>query len=233
MLRTPTAPFAALAIAAMGLAGCAPDDETVGTSDESALTLNPLQCANPTVTTSPHLDGSGAPIPGTSRTTLNGCILAQGEPPPNLLSRAVSLLVDTPKLRTLKNDAGQPRFPTFAPSAATGTLQTGLIQDIDVTFDITGTPGARLRLTRRQATDLTVTVVLQNVSPLATGDSPPVTVATEGGVTLNARLQVASNGIMFVGTTDITLTAEPDQAMPTGFLVRNLYTWLTAGLSAT
>src|SRR5262249_37191688 len=133
MLRTRSAAasVAFLAVLACGVGGCAASEEVVADSSESGLTLNPQQCANPTVTTSPHLDGSGAPIPGTSRTTLNGCILAHaGEEPPDLLSRAVSLLVDTAKLRTLKNDAGQPRFPSFTPSAPTGTLQTGIVQDI-------------------------------------------------------------------------------------------------------
>jgi hypothetical protein len=235
MLRTRSAAASAsLAVAlAFGVGGCVASEEATSASSETAFTLNPQQCANPTVTTSPHLDASGAPIPGTSRTTLNGCILAQaGESSSTLLARAVSLLVDTPKLRTLKNDAGQPRFPTFTPSAATGTLETGLVQDISVTFDITGAPATKLRLTRRQSTDQTVMVLLQNVSPLATSGSQPLTVATEGGISLNARLQVASNGIMFVGTTDVTLTAEPDQAMPTSFLVRNLYAWLTTGLNA-
>jgi hypothetical protein len=216
------------------LTGCA-GETTEGAGETSAdlTTLNPDQCKSPTVSTSPLLDSSHRPIDGTARTTLSGCIVGQaGEAGSAVLARAVALVTDTNHFASITDNIGARVFTSFRPGQASGTLATGLVQDIDVTLNMSFSPSTRLRVTRKQGADGTLSLSITNVTPLsATIAFFPVTAVNPGDLSVNATAQAQANGISVAGSGQITLQQEKDQANTVADLVHQVFDWLTAQLS--
>ena len=211
-----------VAVACSG-AACAPAADVVA-GDEAPLTLNPGQCRAPTTGTAPHLDGSGAPIPGTARTTLNGCVLAQGAATgADLLARATLLLEDASKLATVTDTSGAPLFKRLTAVAPTGDLATGLTSDLDIQLGWNGAPTGHLRLTLRQLAADTLTFSLVNPSALVSSET---TAVDAGALAVNARLRAESNGISVAATSDVTLLQHPEDATQASMIVRHLFTWI-------
>jgi hypothetical protein len=215
----------------VGCAGVATGGET-GETSADLTTLNPEQCQNPTVNTSPLLDGSGSPIDGTARTSLSGCILGRsGEGGTAVLARAVALISDTNTFGSITNDQGQQVFSSFRPGTPSGTLATGLVQDIDVTLNISFSPSTRLRVTRKQDADGTLSLSITNITALsATVAFFPVTAVNPGDLSLSAKAHAETNGLSVSGSGQITLQQQKDQASQASQLVRQVYDWLTQQL---
>jgi hypothetical protein len=195
------------------------DDNTAETAGAD-LTLNPQQCATPTTGTSPRLDPTGAPVPGTARTTVNGCFLMDGGP---FLQQAFDFISNPAHLSSIIDDQAKPFFSSIR--AVPTTQGTNFTQDMDVTLAWDSQPAGRLRVTLiQQPPNLMVSIV--NTTPLInTADG---TVIANGGLTLNARLTAQSNGISMVGTAEVTLQAEQQRATTTSMFVRHVFEWLSS-----
>ena len=216
------------------LTGCAGEtSETAGETSADLTTLSPQQCKTPTVSTSPLLDSSHRPIDGTARTTLSGCIVGQpGEAGSDVLARAVALVTDTNHFASITDNTGAQVFTSFRPGQSSGTLATGLVQDIDVTLNMQFSPSTRLRVTRKQAADGTLSLSITNVTALsATIAFFPVTAVNPGDLSVNATAQAQANGISVSGSGQITLQQEKDQAKTVADLVHQVFDWLTAQLA--
>jgi hypothetical protein len=218
------------------LTGCAGEtsDGAPGETSADLTTLSADQCKHPTVSTSPLLDSSHQPIDGTAKTTLSGCIVGPaGESGTDVLARAVALVTDTNHFASITDNTGARVFTSFRPGQASGTLATGLVQDIDVTLNMSFSPSTRLRVTRKQAADGTLSLSIANVTPLtATIAFFPVTAVNPGDLSVKATAQAQSNGISVAGSGQITLQQEKDQASTVSDLVHQVFDWLTAQLSS-
>jgi hypothetical protein len=224
------------ALSASTLVGCA--GETDGASGETSAdltsTLTPEQCKTPNVTTSPLFDASHRPIDGTAKTSLTGCILGRdGEAGTAVLGRAAALLGDTNKLGLITDETGSRVFSSFRPHPATGTLATGLVQDIDVVLNVQFSPSTRIRVTRRQGADGNLSLAITNVTALqATVAFFPVTAVNPGDLTLSASAHAETNGISVAGSGQVTLQVQKDQANQSAALVHQVFDWLTQQLDA-
>jgi hypothetical protein len=220
------------AVAAFAGPGCAGGSDDASSSD-SALTLGPQQCRGPSIGSAPRLDASGAPVPGTARTTLSGCILGRaGETGAALLARAAAIFEDPEKLGSLTTDGGGAFFTKFAPLPPTGTPATALVQDADVQLSWASAPTGRLRVTTREAADGTFTLSILNLTALeafVAGDT--ATVVDPGNLALNMRFKPESNGVTVVGTTELTLLEDLSTATPSSMLVRQVFLWIASELA--
>jgi len=231
MLRKPALPllFFLVAVPACGDLDADDDADDPFASTEAALTtFTAAQCNSPTVTTQ-------LPALGVARTSLNGCLLsrAPNESGAAMMTRASTLLGDTPRFGTLKRDDGERVFSRFTPLAPTGSLtsSTGLVQDIDVRLNMPFSPSARLRVTRKRNTDGSYGIVITNVTPFrATIAFIPVTVVKVNNFALDVRLRPEANGLGVRGTSQITLEHEKQEAANASALVRQLLDWLKGEL---
>jgi hypothetical protein len=215
--------------------GPADDSDDVETSSEALTTFTAQQCRAPAVTTAPLLNASTRrPIDGTARTTLDGCVLGRpNETGAVMTTRSTTLLGDTARFGALKQDDGTPVFSRFTPLAPTGSISSpsGQIQDIDVRLNMSFSPSARLRVTRRQNADGSYSLSIANITPFrATIAFFPVTVVKANNLTLEAHLRPEANGIGVRGTSQITLEHEKQQAANASVLVQNVFDWLTTEL---
>jgi hypothetical protein len=209
----------ALAVAAF-VPGCAaPGDDNTDTSGADH---------SPTTQTSPRVDGTGAPILGTARTTLNGCFLMGGD---SFLNQAFQFLKNPAHYSSIVADDGTPFLGTV--HAVPTTQTTNFTQDIDITLGLGFLfhPSGRLRVTLvQQAPNLIVSIV--NTTPIVDSQGATNTVIKTGDFALNVRLTAQSNGLTMVGTADVALQQEQQQANPTSMFVRHFFDWLSADLTA-
>jgi hypothetical protein len=179
--------------------------------------------------------GPSGPIDGSAHTTVAGCILsASGETGAGLLGRAEAILNDSNSLGAVTDESGQAVFNSFRPGATSGSLTSasGLIQDIDVSLNISFNPSTRLRVTRKQNADGSYGVTITNITPLkATVAIFPVTAVNTGDLSVSVKLTPESNGMDVTGAGDVVLQVQQDQASQATQLVNQLFDWLKTQLA--
>lgn len=215
--------------------GCAAepaeDGDLVAASAADLTQFEPDSCASPRVTSAPKQDSGGNPIDGTARTTLDGCILAApGETGAQLLARATALLSDTNRFGALTDD-GEPVFSSFRPRTPSGSLPTGLVQDVDVRLNASFSPSTRLRVTRQSGT-ASMSLSIANVTPVKATVIFPVTAVKPGNLTMKAVLKTERNGITVSGISEVALEVEKDRAQESTELVQQVFTWLSDQLTS-
>jgi len=223
-----------LAVAAAGACASVTDDE--GTTSEDALTtLTAAQCKTPTVHTSAKTDSSGAAIAGSAHTTLSGCIVgAQGETGDAVLTRLTTLLADTGRIGTVKDDQGAPVFAQFNPGTRHGTLATSVTQDFGVVLAMDHAPYTKLHTAQSRPAGQAYSLSIVNSTALAADVAFfTVTVVNPGEFTLTLQGKAASNGITLTGASDIILQQQQDQAAQASVLVSDLFRWVASELAKT
>lgn len=224
----PILPVALLAI------GCASSTEENGASDEalSSTTLTAAGCKTPAVTTKAE-SGSNGPIAGSALTTLNGCIVGKtGETGTQTSARLATILNDTNRIGQVVGEDGSKVFSSFSPHTPTGTLATGLVQDVDVSLNGFGSPSATLRVTRKVAADGSYSVHIVNITAFkASVFFVPVTAIDPNNLTLDVQSSPAANGITVIGTGAVILDVQQDQASQASTIVGDLFSWLTGELN--
>jgi hypothetical protein len=226
--------FTALALlSTLGTVGCAGAlGEDLNASDSALVSLTADQCKTPTVHSAPKTDAQGRPIAGTAKTSVQGCIVGKaGEAGTDVLARASALLGDTSKFGTLTDSTGQRVFSSFSPHAASGTLATGIVQDVDVTINVDFSPSTRLRVTRKQGSDGVLTVSISNITAVTARLAfLPVTVVNPNDLSLNVKLSAETNGISVAGTGEVTLQQQKDRAAESAQLVSQVFDWVKGQL---
>jgi hypothetical protein len=224
-----------LFIAAAVAAGCSMTSDDGDSSNEaiSGLTLTPAGCKTPAVATKPAVNTAGQPINGSAKTTINGCIVGKvGETGQATATRLAAILGDTNRLGQVRDETGAAVFTRFTPSQPTGTLATGLVQDVDVSLAGFGSPSSRLRVTRKQAPDGTYTLSLTNVTAFtATVFFVDVTAIDPGNLVLSVTMKPEANGLTVTGAGSVILDVQQDQAGQASQIVNDLFSWLTAELA--
>jgi hypothetical protein len=207
--------------------------EPLDDSASALSALDPLRCASPTVSTGPKVDASGQPIDGSALSTLSGCILANaGESGEQLLSRASALLVDTAKFGELSTSDHRRVFSKFELQPVTGTLATGLTQEVEVELNQDHSPSARLRFVRRQSPGGELLISISNVTPLVAHVVLfTVTVIDVNGLVINLHFKPGENGLRVNGDGEATLKQQKERAPDVSLLVKNLFDWATGQLS--
>jgi hypothetical protein len=219
-------PLLLVAALAMGCAAAA--EEETGSSDDalSLETLTAAACATPTVTT--KLGGE----PGSAMTSIEGCIVGKpGESGNDTSRRAAALLGDTARIGHVLGKDGKPVFAKFAPGPSSGTLATGLVEDVDVTLSMFGSPSSRLRVTRKLSGDGVYSVRITNVTAFqASVMLFPVTAIEAGRLTLEVHMKPEANGLTVTGNGTVLLSLMQDQAGTASEIVGDLFGWLTTEL---
>lgn len=205
-----------------------------GESSVDALsTFSALECKKPTVTTAPQVASDEAVL-GSAHTTLAGCVAgAEGETGKDLVERVAAILVDTQKLAGVKDTAGAPVFTTLKTGAVTGSLASGLSQDIDVTLAMDHSPTTKLHIEQRKLANGSYAIDISNTTALeASVAFLKITVVRPGDLKLSLRVKPEANGVAVSGTADIILQKEQDQASKASLLVSDLFGWLSSELSS-
>lgn len=226
-----------LVLPLLGLAACAfdGDREDTASTDAELTTFTAQQCKTPSTTTSPMTSASGQPIDGTARTKLNGCVVGKtGETGAGVMTRAAALLGNTAKLRQITNADGEALFSDFTPVGATsGTLATGLVQDVSATLNTDYSPKTRLRITRKSNADGTYSLNIVNVTPVNVSVGVfSIDVVKTGNLTFSATLKPEANGIAVVGASEIQLEEAKERAAELSKMVRDVFVWLTKQLAS-
>lgn len=214
-------------LAACLVTACAADANDDAASSSALTNLTPGSCAKPDVKTSPHL-ANGEPVDGTAHTTLSGCILAaQGETGDALVARIAQRLGDTDALSKIRTEKGKPVFTSFVVGPATGTIETGIAQDIDVVLGAAHSPSTKLHTVRTRKADGSFVLEITNATEMqATLLFVPVTVILPGNLSVKLVAKPEANGATLTGVGDVTLEAGKDNANDTAELVRNVFDWL-------
>lgn len=223
-----------LVVAAAGACASVSDDE--GTTSADALTtLTVAQCKTPVVHTSAKADSSGAPIAGSAHTTLTGCIVgAQGETGDAVLTRLTTLLADTGRIGTVKDDQGAPVFSQFNPGTRHGTLATSVTQDFGVTLAMDHAPYTKLHTVQSRPAGAPYSLSIVNSTALSADVAFfTVTVVNPGEFTLTLQAKAASNGISLTGASEVILLQQQDQAASASVLVSDLFRWVATELAKT
>jgi hypothetical protein len=219
--------------ATLGALGCAAGSDDAAESSSAALTtLAPGQCATPTTSEAPLNDASGNPIAGTGKTTLEGCILGHtGETGAALVTRLEALLSDTSKFSTVENTPGHRLFSEFTPGAASGSIATGLVQDVDITLNEQYSPKTRLRLTRKRTTDGGVNITITNVTALTAQVFFGVTVVNPNNLSVTLTFLPEANGVTAAGSSQVKMEQGQDHAAEVSGLVTSLFGWVSDQVS--
>jgi hypothetical protein len=221
-----------IGLLAGGCAQAAEDDGGVSSVD-ALTTLSASDCKTPTVATTPQI-ASGAPVEGSAHTTLTGCVTGgAGETGADVIDRVAAILVDTQKLAGVKDTAGAPVFTKFKAGRASGTLATGISQDIDVTLAMDHSPTTKLHIEQRKLPNGSYGVEITNSTDLkASVAFFTVTVVRAGELKLSLRVKPEANGVAVSGTADIILQQEQQQASKASLLVSDLFGWLSGELTS-
>lgn len=216
--------------------GCAAEADEEAASSSDALSLTTLTagaCKTPVLKTKPSTDASGAAIPGSANTTINGCIVGKpGETGKDTSARVAKILGDTPRIGLVTAPDGSNVFAKFTPGATTGTLATGLVQDVDVTLAMFGSPSSRLRITRRLSAEGVYSLHLTNVTAFrASVAFVPVTAILPDNLELSVQMKPEANGLGVTGNGSVQLQIMQDEAGEASELVRDLFAWLTGELA--
>lgn len=219
------------------VAACAAEseDDSGSTSDSALTSLTLAQCKTPKVHTAPMAAQGGGTIAGSAHTTLEGCIVgSMGESGDAVLTRLATLLGNTAKLGTVKNEQGGPVFQHFTPGGRAGSLATSLVQDIDVTLAMDHSPFTKLHTVQKKAAGAPYTLKISNVTALSASVAFfTVTVVEPGQLTLTLEAKAQANGITITGASDIILQQQQDQAASASVLVSDLFRWVTTELART
>lgn len=215
--------------------GCAASAEEDATSSDEALsqqTLTAAACKTPVLHTKPSVNG-GVAIEGTANTTISGCIVGKaGESGKDVEARLVTVLGDTARIGHVKAPDGDDVFAKFTPLPATGTLATGLVQDVDVTLEMFASPSARLRITRKLSADGVYSLRITNVTAFkASVAFVPVTAILPSSLLLDVQMRPEANGLSVSGAGSVKLEIMQDEAAGASELVRDLFNWLTGELA--
>lgn len=213
--------------------GCAAEATEESASSNDALSLTAGTCKLPVVKTKPATGQGGEAIPGSAITSISGCIVGKsGESGKDVSARLVKILGDTPRIGLVQADDGSTVFEKFTPGATTGTLATGLVQDVDVTLASFGSPSSRLRITRRFSADGTYSVSIKNVTPFKASIAfVGVTAILPDGLALDVQMKPEANGLSVTGNGSVKLQVMQDQAAEASELVTNLFAWLQSELA--
>jgi hypothetical protein len=220
------------AFAVLTTLGCAGSSEPESAAVEAdSVAIDPAHCATPTTSEGPLLDGSGQPINGTGKTTLQGCIVGRtGESGADLLTRAGTVLSDTNRFGTVEDSPGHRLFSQFTPGAASGTLATGLVQDVNVTLNEQYSPTTRLRFTRKQTAD-GLTIKITNVTALVANVGFTVTVVNPNDLSVTLTFRSEAADISASGSSQVTMQQGQDHAAEVAGLVTALFGWASGQLA--
>jgi hypothetical protein len=106
-----------------------------------------------------------------------------------------------------------------------------LVQDVDVTLSMFGSPSSRLRVTRRLSADGVYSVRITNVTAFQASIMLfPVTAIEAGRLTLDVQMKPEANGLTVTGHGTVLLSAMQDQAGTASEIVGDLFGWLTTEL---
>jgi len=210
-------------------------DDAVGTdAPELNTVLTPEGCATPNVTTAPKTDAQGQPIAGTAKTSLAGCILGKpGENGASVVARATAILASNEKIASMTDAQDKPYFKSFTPAGpATGTLQTGQKQLVNVTLNADQNPKGQMELTRKSNADGTFSMSTINTKPFTVKVLfVTVEVIKQNNLTLAIVLKPEANGITVTGASEVTLEQQQDQAGQASQMVKDMFAWLTEELN--
>lgn len=214
-------------IAAMGCSVSSSDDSS--SSSEALTQLTAAECSSPNVTTGPKLASSGRPIVGSAQTTLRGCVLGRAaENGAALSERVATLLSDTSRIGQVRKADGSKVFASFRPGRPRGSLDTELVQDIDVELAMDYSPSARIRTVRKRASDGSYSLSITNVTPFeATLLLLPVTVIAPQNLTFQMSTSPEANGVRVTGKGAVLLDVQQEQASNAAEIVTSLFEWLT------
>jgi hypothetical protein len=225
--------FIASTIAVSTSVGCAGVTDDTATSGEAALTtLDPAQCASPTTSEGPLTDSSGQPISGSSKTTLSGCITGRsGETGAALATRVGTLVSNTALFGTVEDTPGHRLFSAFTPGQATGSLSSGLVQEVDVTLNEQYSPVTRLRFTRKKAADGSITLDIVNVTALTVNVVFQVTVVDANNLSIALTYHPQANGVSVSGACQVVMDQGGDHAAEMSGLVKAVFGWTSDQLA--
>jgi hypothetical protein len=217
------------------IAACSTDvADSIGNDSQELVTLTPRGCLTPNVTTAPKTDAQGQPIRGTAKTSLEGCIIGKpGEAGTGTAARATAILASNEKLATMTNAQDQLVFKSFtAAGAATGTLQTGQKQLVNVVLNVEQNPKGQMEIARQSHADGSFTMSSFNNKPITVKVLfVTVEVIKQNNLTLNVVVKPEANGITVTGASEITLEQQQDQASQASQMVKDVFAWLTEELA--
>jgi len=211
------------------VSGCAAsaEDETDSTEDafSAGQMLTEAACRKPNLSTKKDK-------PGSAVTSINGCIVGKrGETGKDVTARLVELLGDTDHISRVKSgdDKVFSKFKALPPS---GSLETELVQEVDVTLKMIASPSARLRITRTLGADGVYSLRITNITAFkAVLLVLPVTAIQPGDFTLDVKMKPEANGLSISGTGAVELQVMEDQAATASELVRDVFAWLADELN--
>src|SRR5262249_3360956 len=158
------------------------------------------------------VDSSGNPINGSGKTTLQGCIVGRsGEIGADLLTRAGTVLSDTSRFAAVEDTPGHRLFSQFTPGAATGTLDTGLVQDVDIALNEQYNPSTRLRFTRKKTAD-GLSLKITNVTALVANVLFTVTVVNPNDLSITLTFKAEASDISASGSSQVIMQQGQDHA---------------------
>ncbi len=213
-----------VALLSIGCASVA--EEATGSSGEALSELTISACETPILKTK-------AGAPGSAITTISGCVVGRaGESGKDVIGRAATTLGDTARIGRVKAPSGTAIFSAFTPGPATGTLATGIVQEVDVTLDMFGSPSSKLRVTRKLGADGGYSLKITNLTPFTARIAfIPVTAINAGDLTLDVQMKPETNGLTVNGNGNVQLQLMQDEAAAGSEIVRDLFNWLTTELA--
>jgi hypothetical protein len=228
--------FACLLPLTVLIAACSTSvgDDAIGSDSQELVTLTPEGCLAPNVTTAPKTNAQGQAIPGSAKTTLNGCIVGKsGEAGTGTAARATAILASNEKLATMTDSQDKPYFKTFtAAGPATGTLQSGQKQVVNVVLNAEQNPKGQMELTRKSNADGSFKMTSINNKPFTVKVLfVTVEVIKQNNLTLNVEIKPEANGITVTGTSEVILEQQQDQAGQASQMVKDVFAWLTEELA--
>ncbi len=220
----------------LALAACSADaqEESVGSDDAALTSFTAAQCKTPNVVTTPKTNASGQAIAGTAKTSLNGCIVGKAnETGASVITRSVAILGDNAKLGAMTDSMDAPMFTKFTPvGPPSGQLATGQTQDVDVVLNGDFDPKGRLRFTRKLNADGSYQISIVNITPIKVSILFfPVTGIETGNLKMDSKLTPQANAITVVGTSEVALEQNQEQAAQSSKLVSDVFAWLTEELA--
>ena len=227
-------PLLVIAALSVGCAASEAEDDSASSNDALSLTtLSAATCKKPVLKTKPSTDKVDLPIPGTANTTIAGCIVGKnGETGKDTIARLSNILGDTQRLGLVTKPDGATVFAKFTPGATSGSLSTGLVQDVDVTLAMFASPSSRLRITRHLGADGVYSIHITNVTAFrASLAFVPVTAILPDDLELSVQMKPEANGLTVTGNGSVQLQIMRDQASEASELVHDLFTWLTSELA--
>lgn len=222
------------ALACSVTAGCSVGEAPASETSAASTTTAAACAATPTTAEGPMKNASGQPIDGSSKTTLSGCIAGHsGEAAGDLVTRAENAVSDATFFDRIEDTPGHKLLSAFTPvGPATGTLTTGLVQDVDVTLNQQYSPTARLRFTRKVTAPGLITVTITNTTALEAHPLFSVTVVNPGDLVITLSLTPqAAGGLATTGSAQVLMQQGQDHAHEVSGLVIPVFNELAKELN--